>query len=127
MSKARARPEALIGRGLSAAAASSAWRLPPHRPPIGIDGLSWARSPSVTAPPDELARLRLLHDLGLAFAARIELDELIPLVIGKCREVLDAEGASVLLLDDTGTQLSFPYVAEDDAADTPRLLPLRFP
>jgi len=48
---------------------------------------------------DEGPQFRLLYDLGCAFAARLELDELIPLVVGKCREVLDAEGAAVLLLD----------------------------
>ena len=43
--------------------------------------------------------LKLLYDLGCAFAARIELDELISFVVVKCREALEAEGASVLLLD----------------------------
>jgi Nif-specific regulatory protein len=80
-----------------------------------------------TGPSDELTRLRLLHDLGLAFAARIELDELIPLVVTKCRELLDAEGASVLLLDAAGAELFFPFVAEEDPEVAERLLRLRFP
>jgi hypothetical protein len=33
------------------------------------------------------------------FAAQLDIDQLLPLVIGKCREALDAEGVSVLLLD----------------------------
>jgi hypothetical protein len=58
--------------------------------------------------------LRLLYDLGCAFSARIELDELIPFVIAKCRDVLDATAASVLLLDQASNELYFPYVAEED-------------
>src|ERR1051325_4179451 len=75
----------------------------------------------------ELGRLRVLYELTTAFAARIELDELMPLVIGKCRDVLAAEGASVLLLDPAGTELYFPYVAEGDPEIAARLLQLRFP
>src|SRR5215470_11388566 len=40
------------------------------------------------------ARLRLLYDLGCAFAARIELNELLPFIIEKCREALTAEGVA---------------------------------
>jgi len=76
---------------------------------------------------DESARLRLLFDLGSAFAARIELDELVPLVMTKCREALDAEGAAVLLLDSDSNQLYFPYAADEDEAVTRRLSSLRFP
>ena len=57
---------------------------------------------------DEDSRLRLLYDLGCAFAGRIELDELIPLVMSKVREVLDAEGASVLLLDEVTQRALLP-------------------
>lgn len=64
----------------------------------------------------EAERLRLLYDLGCAFAARTELEELIPLVITKCREVLGAGGAAVLLLDPDTNELAFPYVAEEEVA-----------
>jgi Nif-specific regulatory protein len=73
------------------------------------------------------ARFRLLYDLGCAFAARIQLDELIPLVISKCREVLDAAGTSVLLLDTERHELYFPYVAEEDPSIAATLIALRFP
>ena len=73
------------------------------------------------------ARFRLLYDLGCAFAGRIELDELIPLVISKCREVLDAAGASVLLHDPERDELYFPYVAEEDPSIAATLTALRFP
>jgi hypothetical protein len=47
----------------------------------------------------EGARLRLPYDLGCAFAARIELTDLLPFIIEKCRNALAAEGVAVLLLD----------------------------
>ena len=72
-------------------------------------------------------RLRLLYELGCAFAARVELDDLVALVVRKCREVLDAEGAAVLLLDAERHELYFPYVADEDPAVAARLRELRFP
>src|SRR5579864_6210747 len=75
---------------------------------------------------DEEVRFRLLYDLGCAFAARIEIDQLIPLVVTKCREALDAEGASVLLLDDERKELYFPYISEEDPVVAERLVRLRF-
>ena len=77
--------------------------------------------------PDPNSRLRLLYDLGCAFAGRIELDELIPLVMSKVREVLDAEGASVLLLDDSRNELYFPYVVSERQEVATRLAGLRLP
>jgi len=72
-------------------------------------------------------RYRLLHELGAAFAAQLELEELIPAIIGRCREVWDAEGAAVLLLEPKENQLYFPYVADEDATVATRLHGLRFP
>src|SRR5439155_25962997 len=77
--------------------------------------------------PDAEGRVNLLYRLGCAFAARLELDELIPLVITKCREVLEAEGAAVLLLDPPANELYFPYVAGESRDVAERLLRLRFP
>jgi Nif-specific regulatory protein len=65
--------------------------------------------------------------LGCAFAAHIELQELLPLVIAKCREALAAEGAAVLLLDRERNEFYFPYVSDDDSEVARRLAPLRFP
>jgi Nif-specific regulatory protein len=76
---------------------------------------------------DERARLQLLYELGCAFTARTDLDELIPLVMAKCREVLAAEGAAVLLLDDDENELYFPYAAEEREEVAERLRTLRFP
>jgi len=75
---------------------------------------------------DEEVRYRLLYDLSCAFAARIEIDQLIPLVVTNCREALHAEGASVLLLDDDRKELYFPYISEEDPKVGQRLALLRF-
>jgi Nif-specific regulatory protein len=72
-------------------------------------------------------RFALLYDLGCAFAARIELSELLPLIVTKCREVLNAEGISILLLDPEHNELYFPYVSLADPAIAERLRKLRFP
>jgi Nif-specific regulatory protein len=69
---------------------------------------------------------RLLYDLGCAFAARLELEELIPLVMAKCRETLDAEGAAVLLLDRERHELYFPYGGEGEPDVAASLMTLRF-
>lgn len=72
-------------------------------------------------------RARILYGLGCAFAARLRLEELIPLVLAKCREILHAEGASVLLLDAEHDELYFPFVAGEDPEATAQLVGLRFP
>ena len=75
----------------------------------------------------EAARFRLLYDLGCAFAAKTDLGELIRFVIERCREALNAEAASVLLLNPEETELYFPYVSDDDAEVASRLVNLRLP
>ena len=77
--------------------------------------------------PAETARLRLLYELGCAFASRTEIEKLIPYVVERCREVLDAEGASAQLYDPETNELHFPYVAVDDSEVAARLVGLRFP
>jgi Nif-specific regulatory protein len=72
-------------------------------------------------------RLKLLYDLGCAFAARIELNALIPFIVAKCREALQAEGVSVLLLDRDRNEFYFPYVSGQDPAVVKQLPRLRFP
>jgi transcriptional regulator with GAF, ATPase, and Fis domain len=72
-------------------------------------------------------RLKLLYQLGCAFAERVELDELIPLVVEKCRQALGAQGISVMMLDRDRNELFFPYVSQDDREVAERLSALRFP
>jgi Nif-specific regulatory protein len=70
---------------------------------------------------------RLIYELGNAFACQLDLDSLLQLVTRKCREVLAAEGAAILLLDPQGEELFFPYLADLDPEVARRLAPLRFP
>ncbi|HEY2774994.1 MAG TPA: GAF domain-containing SpoIIE family protein phosphatase [Candidatus Binatia bacterium] len=72
-------------------------------------------------------RLRLLYDLGCAFAGQARLDDLVELVLEKCREVLGAEAASILLHDRERGELYFPYVAERTAETEEDLHRFRFP
>jgi Nif-specific regulatory protein len=74
----------------------------------------------------ESHRYRQIYELGYAFASRTELQDLIPFVIAKCREILHAEGVSVLLLDQEGGELYFPYISEEDPEVRGRLARLRF-
>ncbi|MEW6272657.1 MAG: sigma 54-interacting transcriptional regulator [Thermodesulfobacteriota bacterium] len=90
----------------------------PHERPGG----SFARAGAA----DE-TRLHLLYELGCAFAERTDLDELIPLVVAKCRDVLAAHGAAVLLLDPSTNELYFPYVAQERPSVAQELLRTRFP
>jgi transcriptional regulator with GAF, ATPase, and Fis domain len=76
---------------------------------------------------DDNAREALVYELGNMFAAQLGLEELIPLVISKCREVLDAGGVSVLLLDAERSELYFPYVSEENPEAAQRLRDLRVP
>src|SRR5215472_7064916 len=73
------------------------------------------------------ARDALAYELGNMFTARLGLEELIPLVISKCREVLDAGGVSVLLLDEERDELYFPYVSEENPEVAERLRGFRMP
>ncbi len=70
---------------------------------------------------------RMLYDLGCAFAARLELDELVPLVVENCRKTFHAEGVAVLLLDSERQELFFPYMSEEDPNVADSLAHLRFP
>ncbi len=59
--------------------------------------------------------------------AKTDLAELIPFVIAKCREALNAEAASVMLLDATRNELYFPYISDENAAVAGVLSRLRVP
>jgi transcriptional regulator with GAF, ATPase, and Fis domain len=79
------------------------------------------------ATPTPSAPYRLIYELGNAFASQLEVEPLLQLVTQKCREVLDAEGASILLLDASGNELYFPYLADLDPEVARRLAGLKFP
>jgi transcriptional regulator with GAF, ATPase, and Fis domain len=70
---------------------------------------------------------RLIYELGNAFASRLELIPLIELVTSKCREVLDADGVSVMLLDAESRELYFPFLSDRDPKVAERLRRVRVP
>jgi transcriptional regulator with GAF, ATPase, and Fis domain len=75
----------------------------------------------------EAERFRLLYELGCAFAAKTDLTELIPFVIAKCREALNAGAASMLLLDRETNEFYFPYVSDENASVAGLLAQVRVP
>src|SRR5512140_1175399 len=72
-------------------------------------------------------QLELLYDVSRSLHGLIELDELMPVVVDKTKELLDAEGCSVILLDETGRELYFPYVSPENTQVAERLRQLRMP
>jgi transcriptional regulator with GAF, ATPase, and Fis domain len=87
---------------------------------------AWAGAPSAMETVTSSIPYRLIYELGNAFACQLDLDPLLKLVTQKCREVLAAEGAAILLLDPQGEELYFPYLADLDPEVARRLAGLRF-
>ncbi|MEW6268446.1 MAG: sigma-54-dependent Fis family transcriptional regulator [Thermodesulfobacteriota bacterium] len=74
------------------------------------------------------ARLRLLFELSRSFAAHTDLEELVSLVITRCREIFDVKGGvAVLLLDPDKDELYFPYASAADPVHAERIKSLRIP
>lgn len=71
--------------------------------------------------------LAQLNELASAFARRLEIEELIPFVFKRCREILGAAGVSLALYDSERNELHFPYVSERDADAGRKLAEFRFP
>ncbi len=72
-------------------------------------------------------QLELLYEVSRSLHALIELDKLLPWVVEKTKELLGAEGCSVVLLDETGRELYFPYVSPESSVVAQRLRQLRMP
>jgi transcriptional regulator with GAF, ATPase, and Fis domain len=81
---------------------------------------------SMSAPEDG-QNFALIYELANAFVQRLELDELIPFALQRCRELVSADGVSILLLDADSNELYFPYVAEGDPEAARRLANVRIP
>ncbi|MFM7142176.1 MAG: sigma 54-interacting transcriptional regulator [Alphaproteobacteria bacterium] len=76
---------------------------------------------------DDRQRLRLLYELGVAFFSRTDEATVAEVVVERCREVLDAEGAAVLLVDPEQGDLYFPWVAQADPEVARKLRDVRVP
>jgi len=72
-------------------------------------------------------RFSRLFDLSRAFTAHIELEELLPLVMSKTQEALEAENCSLLLLDENRQELFFPVTSDVRPEVEEQLKEVRFP
>jgi transcriptional regulator with GAF, ATPase, and Fis domain len=72
-------------------------------------------------------RFKILYDFACAFAAQLELEELLAMIVQRCRDVFHSEGVAVLLLDADKNELYFPYVADQNVDVARRLMSIRFP
>ena len=72
-------------------------------------------------------RSAVIHELANAFHQRTDLDELIPFVVERLRETLEASGVSLLLLDEPRNELEFAYNSEGNAEAGARLVGMRMP
>ena len=72
-------------------------------------------------------RIAQIYELATAFARRLDLDDLIPFALERCREILGANGVSILLLDSERNELYFPYIAEHDPEAARKLAEVRIP
>jgi Nif-specific regulatory protein len=72
-------------------------------------------------------RSAIIRDLANAFAQRTEIDELIPFVVERLRDTLQASGVSLLLLDEARNELEFAYNSQGNAEESRRLAGLRMP
>ncbi len=77
----------------------------------------------------EDARLHLLYEVTRRLATFTDLDELLRYATGRARELLDAEGAAVLLLDPTRREFTFGVASQSEArqAASAPLRDIRFP
>src|SRR5437016_3673924 len=82
-----------------------------------------------TPNPPEISRdrLNLLYEMSRSFSELIELDRLIPIVIAKLKDLLNAEGSAILLLDEDTQELFIPYSADVAPEVEQRLAAVRFP
>ena len=78
---------------------------------------------------DAFSRLRVLSDVGRALATFTNLDELVHYATHRTRELFDAGGCALLLLDREQHELFFPVASQrnPDAASTADLAEIRFP
>jgi transcriptional regulator with GAF, ATPase, and Fis domain len=72
-------------------------------------------------------RSAIVHDLANAFAQRTDLDELIPFVVECLRDILEANGVSLLLLDEARNELEFAYNSQENVEESRRLAGQRMP
>jgi GAF domain-containing protein len=75
----------------------------------------------------DVEKLSLLFELSRSFSSLIDLEELLPCIIAKTREGLQAESCSLLLLDEARQELYFPVISDTTPEVEARLKDIRFP
>jgi GAF domain-containing protein len=78
---------------------------------------------------DETSRLHLLADLSRSLATFTDLDQLVQYATQRTRELFNAEGCALLLLDRARNEFCFPIASQGDAsaASAASLAEIRFP
>jgi Nif-specific regulatory protein len=72
-------------------------------------------------------KLQLLYDVSRSLHRLMEIGDLLPFVVEKTKELLNSDGCSVILLDETGRELYFPWVSPENSEVAERLRRLRMP
>lgn len=72
-------------------------------------------------------KLTLLLELSHTFSTLMELDESLPIIMQRTREVLQAENCAIFLLDEAGKELMVPVTSDIDPEVERRFQGLRFP
>ncbi|MGA1865148.1 MAG: sigma 54-interacting transcriptional regulator [bacterium] len=75
----------------------------------------------------KIARLSALYDISSALNSIIDRDELLKFILKKTKELLNVEGASLILWDQKEKMFYFPIVEEESKDVEKRLKQLRFP
>ncbi|MDP7033785.1 MAG: sigma 54-interacting transcriptional regulator [Planctomycetota bacterium] len=71
--------------------------------------------------------LRLFYEISNTFAQGHDLRDVLAQVVRSCQDLLEADGVSILFLDEEKRELYFPYVAQSGSAASQQLKDLRFP
>src|SRR5712692_3547444 len=103
------------------------WPADREEPPASTRPPGFCENSPAMAVDKDSQRFRLAYQLGRLFATETDLDKLFALLISKCREVLNAEGVSILLLDRERRELYFPYVGDERPGVAEKLRAFRMP
>jgi GAF domain-containing protein len=72
-------------------------------------------------------RLTLLYTLGQAFSSLMTLDTLLPSIITRTKEIMQAESCALLLLDEEHQEFYFPVTSDLSPTIEARMKNIRFP
>ncbi len=76
---------------------------------VGSVPAATAELPAQVLLEHERAKVRALRDIGAALVSALDLDELLALIIDRISDVMDAERATLFLLDDAGETLTAEF------------------